>query len=494
MEVYRNGYDESKTREFQNHLRKCMLTNPKLMKEERASIMFTAVVALLGLNKESMERTNKFSDYKKNHHPMNIRSMSISPEARMKINEFDRDRVISTDFDEWLSITTKIDADTTNLDHLRRVRNGILHGNFYLDQDYPDVSFTHIKTKSYYESEVLNDEFQLFVFEYFSNLSELGLTEQINAYNMPIVKIKTREELIRVLYSLSISSYDYDNLTTLESDTPELLLKECTSESGIIDVTTFNRKLHETSNHQNLNVSVRRLDNLDIAHMFIYFEKEFGDNFYELDAHTQSSVIASYLQYRINPKREASNWLLHFWYLYSTLYNGKFNKVFFSGDEFGNESCYPTILILKAYLIMYRLQHPDFAEIDYSKVNFDITDFDVVLNWSNIKNPSDKQNYFKESFDKEKAKGLLTDDGDIWNKIVCEILRNSLAHGNIKSYRDTNTLKSMIELTDIDQKKGGVRTIKMPLSIFEQLLNSESFTPKYCMKKSEDLKRVLKPE
>ena len=177
-----------------------------------------------------------------------------------------------------------------------------------------------------------------------------------------------------------------------------------------------------------------------------------------------------------------------------TLYNGKFNKVFFSGDEFGNESCYPTILILKAYLIMYRLQHPDFDEIDYSKVNFDITDFDVVLNWSNIKNPSDKQNYFKESFDKEKAKGELTEDSDIWNKIVCEILRNSLAHGNIKSYRDTNTLKSMIELTDIDQKKGGVRTIKMPLSIFEQLLNSESFTPKYCMKKSEDLKRVLKPE
>lgn len=182
--------------------------------------MFTLVVALLGLNKESMERTNKFSDYKKNHHPMNIRGMSISPEARTKTNEFDTQRVISTDFDEWLSITTKIDADTT----------------------------------------------------------------------------------------------------------------------------------------------------------------------------------------------------------------------------------------------------------------------------------SDKQNYFKESFEKEKAKGILTENNEIWNKIVCEILRNSLAHGNIKSYRDTNTLKSMIELTDIDQKKGGVRTIKMPLNIFEELLNSDSFTPKYCMKKNEDLKRVLKLE
>ena len=120
--------------------------------------------------------------------------------------------------------------------------------------------------------------------------------------------------------------------------------------------------------------------------------------------------------------------------------------------------------------------------------------FGIYIQLYITENPSDKQNYFKESFDKEKAKGELTEDSDIWNKIVCEILRNSLAHGNIKSYRDTNTLKSMIELTDIDQKKGGVRTIKMPLSIFEQLLNKEYFTQKYCMKKSEDLKRVLLPE
>lgn len=493
IDVYKFGYSENKTKEFQNHLRKSMLSNPKLMKEERTSLMFTIVVALLGLNKESMERTNKFSDYKKSHNALNIRNMGVSSESRIKLNEFDKDRVISTEFDDWLSITTKIDSDTTNLDHLRRVRNGLLHSNFYLDQEYTDISFAHIKTKSYYESEILNEEFQMFVFEYFSNLGELGLTEKINFFNIPIVKINTREELIRVLHSLSIINYDYDNLTSLENDTPELLLKESTNKYGVVDITKFNKKLNNTNNYQNMNVTSTKLEHIDIAHIFIYIEKNFGNNFYELDKNTQSSIITSYIQYRINPKREVSNWLLHFWYLYSTLYNGKFHKEFFSGDEFANESCYSSLLILKAYLIMYRLQHKDFDEIDYSKILFDIYDFDVVLNWSNIKNPNDKQNYFKESYDKEKAKGILTDDKDIWNKIVCEILRNSLAHGNIKAYVDTKTLESMIELTDIDQKKGGVRTIKMPLSKFEQLLKSDSFLPKYCIKKNEDLKRTLTP-
>jgi len=494
IQVYKNGYNENNTFNFRRQLNYIMLTTPKLIKEERACIMFTAVVALLGLNKESMERTGKFLDYKKNHNSMNIRSMDLTPEARIKLASFDSERIISTDFDEWLSIITKVDSDTTNLDHLRRVRNGLLHSNFYLDLDYPDLNIAHIKTKSYYESEVLNDEFQMFVFEYFSNLGELGLTEKINAYNLPIVKITKREELIFVLQALTINNYSYDGLATLAIKTPELLLKESTNNEGIIDVELFNRKISESSNYKNMNITVTRLEHVDIAHMFIYFEKTYGDKFYELDANTQASIIAGYLQYRINPKREVSNWLLHFWYFYSTLYNGKFNKVFFSGDEFGNESCYSSLLVLKAYLIMYRLQHKDFSEIDYSKVDFDVMDLNVELKSSNLNNQSDMQNHFKESFDKEKSKGALSSDDEIWNKIVCEILRNSLAHGNIKTFNDTHTLKSSIEISDIDPKKGNVRTIIMTISAFENLLNSEAFSPKNCLKKDDELKRVLKPE
>lgn len=491
IQVYKDGYTERDMLNFRKQLINQMLSRPKVAKEEQASLIFTAITALLGLNKESMEHTGKFLEYRKNYNTINARNIPVSEDTKSRLDEFDTQKVISTDFDEWLSITTKIDADKDSKDHLRRVRNGILHGNFYLDFSCNDFTFTHIKTKSYYESEILNDEFQMFVFEYFSNLEQLGLTEKIHTYTLPTVKINTKEDLIRVLFCTTINAINYDGLTTLENDTPELLLKESTSKDCIIDVETFDKKLSESNNHQNMNVTSSKLSNIDIFNIFNFIDTKYGDNFYKLDLNEQASIITTYLQYKINPKREVSNWIMHFWYLYTTLFNGKFHQEFFDGDEYGKESCYPTLLILKAYLIMYRLQYKDFEEIDYSKIDFDVRNLKVQLKSRDKTNPTSTVNYFKESFDKEKSKGLLADDKDIWNKVVCEVLRNSLAHGNIKPFIDQFTLEPCIEMYDVDPKKGNIRTIVMTLDIFEKLLNSEAFLPRYCLKKEEIVTRTL---
>lgn len=488
--AYKNGYDKSKTLEFRKQLIKASLTNGTTMQEEQLGLMFTATVALLGLNKESMERTGKFSSYKTNNNQTGIRSMDLPKDAKTRLDVFDSAKVISTDFDTWLSIIVKIDADTTNLDHLRRVRNGLLHSNFYLEQDPSGLNITHIKTKSYYEAEVLDVEFQMFVFEYFSNIEQLGLTENLNTFNIQKRKTETREDLINTLRDLTINKYSYDNLKTLASDTPELILKESTSDDCVIDTNAFTSKVNKSNNCDNFTLTQEKLDNNTIAHIFVFIEKKYGDKFYEFDVNTQTGIIATYLQYKINPKREISNWLMHFWYLYSTLYNGKFKEEFFDGDEFGQESCYSSLMILKAYLIMYRLQHQDFEEVDYSKVNFDVTDLKVKLTSDNINTPITHENYFKESFDKENAKGILSSN-EIWNKIICEVLRNSLAHGNIKTYKDIHTLEDMVEIKDIDPKKGSVRIINMPLSMFDNLLNSEAFTPKNCLLKQKNATKKL---
>ena len=50
----------------------------------------------------------------------------------------------------------------------------------------------------------------------------------------------------------------------------------------------------------------------------------------------------------------------------------------------------------------------------------------------------------------------------------------------------------MIELKDIDQKKGTMRAIAMPLRKYEQFLNSEAFKPSYCYKKLDDKVLVKK--
>ena len=63
--------------------------------------------------------------------------------------------------------------------------------------------------------------------------------------------------------------------------------------------------------------------------------------------------------------------------LFTSLFNDKFSINFFDGDEFGTESCYAALMVLKSYSIIYRLQNNNFDEIDYSKINFDINDNDV---------------------------------------------------------------------------------------------------------------------
>ena len=50
----------------------------------------------------------------------------------------------------------------------------------------------------------------------------------------------------------------------------------------------------------------------------------------------------------------------------------------------------------------------------------------------------------------------------------------------------------MIELKDIDPKKGTIRTIVFPLKKYEKFLNSEAFNPCNCYKKDETKNLIKK--
>lgn len=486
IEIYKNGYNKNRTFQFQSSSKLDFMRNQRVMLEEQGNFVFTTMVALLGLNKESIENTGKFEEYAKNTFLANLRTQGLASPLMARINLFDNMRVRETDFDNWLSIQIDIPGDTKNIDHLKRVRNGLLHSNFYVDDEFPELNIAHIKTKSYYESEVLGPEFNMFVLEYFSNIKELGLTEKIYTYTILSGDIKTREQLFLVLKELYINIFNYDKLKTMCNNTPELLMKECNN-NGVVDFDAFIEKMKKAQNYDNFSIDSRQLSLMEMAHMFIYIERNYGDEFFEMSYDKQHAIISSHLQYLLNPKREISNWLVHFSYLYSTLYNGRFNPMFFEGDEFATESCYPALMILKAYLIMYRMQQTDFAEIDYDNI-YDITSDSLVqLLSENLKDPNDITNYFKESFDSEKAKRVLTTDKEIWNKVICEVIRNSLAHGNVIPSINIKTFEAEIELIDVDKKHDTARKIKMPLKTFEKFLNSEAFQPRNCYAKDETL-------
>lgn len=483
IEVYKNGYNKENTLKFIQELKNKYYSNPKVVQSELNNIEFTTMIALLGLNKEAIENTGKIIEYKKNNNEIDMSDFKFSNEQKLRFKKFCDSKVISTDFNNWLSIKTNPNTDKDNIDYLRRVRNSLLHSNFYIDEDTPFMPYTQLKTKSYYEAELFNLQFQMFVFEYFGNIESLGLTESIYTFEIPKQEIKDKMHLFVFLNSITINEISYKNLKSLGITSPELVLKKSLSKDCYVDVKKFIRSLAPDKNIDNVKWETKRISIEHIAHIINYIEKTYGDDFYKMDYCTQGGIISTHLKYELNPKIEISNWMSHFWYLYTGINNPKFCINFFDGDEFGTESCYPALMILKSYLLMYRLQNNNFDELDYSKVNFDINDDDIVLYSENKDKTPVTENYFTKSFNKEKAKGLLTEDKEIWNKIICEVVRDSLAHGNIRTYTSPITLEPMIELKDIDPKKGTTRVLVFPLSKYEEFLKSEAFTPSNCYRK-----------
>ena len=485
IEVYKNGYDKNNTLDFRNELIKRFMSNPKVTQSEFDNIMFTIMIALLGLNKEAIENSGKITEYKKNNNELDLNRFTLSDEQKLKLKEFNDSKTISTDFDAWLSIKVNPNTDTQNIDYLRRVRNALLHSNFYLDEDTPFMPFAKLKTKSYYEAELFNAQFQMFVFEYFGNIDGLGLSEEMYTFNIPGIQIKDQDTLIKCLIITTVHRITYKNLTTIGIESPELFLKESSNADAIVDIEKFIKKLNATKSVDDITWETMRLKEEHIVDLIKYIEKEYGDNFYKLDNATQGSIISTHLKYELNSKLEISNWMSHFWYLFSTINNPNFDVSFFDGDDFGTESCYPALMILKSYLLMYRLQNNNFDEIDYSKIDFDINDQDVLLYSENKDKSPVTESYYEKSFEKEKNKGIITDESLIWNKIICEVVRDSFAHGNVRTFIAPKTFEPMIELKDIDPKKGNTRVIILPLSKYEKFLNSEAFMPSNCYKKED---------
>ena len=491
IEAYRNGYNRENILKFRQELVDKYRLNPNITQSEFNNITFTTMICLLGLNKEAIENTGKIIEYKKNNNEVDMSNFIFTNEQKARLKSFNDSKVISTDFDNWLSIKINPNTDKNNVDYLRRIRNALLHSNFYLDEETSYMPFTKLKTKSYYEAELFNLQFQLFVFEYFGNIEALGLTEKIYTFNIPEGQIRSKIELLVHLNLITINELSYKNLKTLGIDSPELVLKESLNKECYVDVKKFVKSLKNNKNIDNINWETKKISKQHADHLINYIEKTYGNRFFEMDDFTQSGIISTHLKYELNPKIEISNWISHFWYLYSGIGTGKFNISFFDGDEFATESCYPALMVLKSYLIMYRLQNNNFDEIDYSKINFDINDSDILLYSENKDKTPVTENYFENSFVKEKNKGVLTEDNEIWNKIICEVVRDGLAHGNIRTYTSPIAIEPMIELKDIDPKTGKTRVIVLTLSKYENFLKSEAFTPANCYKK-DDSKVLVK--
>jgi hypothetical protein len=492
--AYQNGYKKDVMWNFRENLLDDLKTKEKVIIEEQSSILYSILIATLGLNKEGIERTEKIMDYK-NLHSAGLRTMSLPLSYKNRLEQFDSQRVRKTDLDDWLSIMMDIPSDKTNMDHLRRIRNGLLHSNFYIEEDFPVLNIAHIKTKNYYEAEILEPEFSTFIFHYFSNFEGMGIVENLALYEFPKMdsSIKNQNQLETILKDLNIIFIIYDNLIDMKEKTPELILVELAKKSGNVDMHKFAKQLMKIDNFINLEVQEKNLGDFDsiLKDVINYVEKQYGEKFYELTEKSQKEIIMGYLDFIINPKKGVSVWLIKFWYFYFHLFNHKqtIDNVMYKA-EFSNDLL-PALLILKSYSIIYRLQNNNFEEIDYSKINFDFGT--TGIKFESQGNASDNCNvdYFLESFNKLNNKENYTEQ-EIWNKVICEVFRNSLAHGNVRPYIDIEENKYYIEFKDVNKKQGTARVISLSLDKLKRFLDSEAFLPRNCILKNENNKILSK--
>ena len=148
-EVYQKGFDRKKILQFWKEELMKFNNKPYIASNQHKSVMLTIVIALLGINKESIEKSEKITDYNESIVHEDFRKLKLMEDSLQKINSFENNRIVNSLFDNWLSIKISPSTDSNNKDIFRRVRNGLLHSNFYVDLEAFQTSYTHIKTKSY---------------------------------------------------------------------------------------------------------------------------------------------------------------------------------------------------------------------------------------------------------------------------------------------------------------------------------------------------------
>lgn len=484
--------------------------------EERASIINTIMIALMGLNKESIENNGKINNYEKPSRSVDIRNMDLSLKRKEILKQFGSDRVVSTDFDNWLSIFVNVPSDKTKVEHLKRVRNALLHSNFYVDYEDPVLNIIHLKTKNYYMADLLGIEFYSFIMGCYGTIDYSKIAENIRlfCFDKRIKKMNNRNMLHNVLKKLFIWTMDYEKVLSWTVDTPEVSLLKSTDKDWNVNFEEFIKKMREDKNFANMYLKKDILPDKKIEMIISLIEKKFDSSFYKMNESDKRQIIISYIELINEPKKGITEWLFYFWLLYLNPYviDNNIKEQISSKYIFEQEPCYFTILILKCYLMIYRLQNENFVEIDYSKLNIDFFDSDIVFlseclekreRYNNYFLDSfykdeiklADNNYFLQSFQKEKTKKVLNDDKQIWNKIICDVLRNSLAHGNVCPVVDADVGKKFIEFRDINKKTNLIRTIRISVEKLEKILDSEALKPKYCNLKENDdfvLKKVKK--
>lgn len=440
------------------------------------NIGFLIGVALLGLNKESIERSEKHSEYE---YPVKYKDKEMvtakfaSADKNTERNaqqilswinnsinqEMNKDKARDTSYDEWLSI--KNINTLPNYNYMFNIRNSLMHSEYYIDLFKGKPFFARLFNSNYtgFEATIFIPKFLEFIKHYFSNDAFFGVVDNLYLFDLD-EKINVNNESDLSLYlknQVKIIKVEYENKKKRQ------LLEKVILRNPQIP----SKKLFDKYNIKSTDVF---LNDDQINQILLNLRDYYGEEIFKIDKDKLMRIIVESIRYEINPKAVISSWLMHFYDMVSKISTLRpFEDDFVSGFALR-----PTLLVLQSYNALYRLQNKELQkfELDYESMN-------------NV-NYSFNTDDYTSFCDKLIEKGNYIDEIDAKKKYFTEVFRNSLAHGNIDFFCLENGTAIERYIKFEDKYKTRTRIVSVSLDELDKYLSSPCFESSQLKEKKVD--------
>lgn len=459
-----NPYETLK--KIMNHIADREKLYPELVSKESNYFVFNVLTVLIGLNKELIEESNIDFNYE----------YEFNKKINEKFEEFDKNKYYyffkkfqtskGNKYDSWLDV---IDNNTNDNDYLFNVRNGILHSEFEPNNLYiynlRNSNYTGFKSKIYFPC------FHDFVLYYFSNSNyenSISLRPQSTylVYDGEKVKLNNENDFKTFLDKVNTTKYKEDYYLNVKN------------------------KLHKKTENQIL-VSLKNPDLYELIPMneeekqtvINYINKNI-DYFYSYDFDKQIVLISCIYNLLYNPNFIVSNWITYFMGL-STSYSKHIGFDEYSLNmNFGTGADKVAALFIKLGFILYRLQYQNFEEVDYNLIDIDVSKIRYEEE-GNINGISPYVHAHNKILNKYPNYPI----DKIEKMIVCDVIRDSIAHGKIDFNVEQNS--GELHVVFIDSYKGKKRIITFNIDTLKNFVMSEAFEGKRCFEKKDSLQNEI---
>lgn len=430
--------------------------------------LLICAISMMGINKEDIEKKPNLKEYGYNIKypienlddqiskiskiiPNTITNRILIKSLKKKNDFFSKERTIDTPYNEWLYIDNINIPDNYNPNYIFLTRNAFMHSEYnFMETRFSGIDFIEIKNNNFtrFKGRILLQNFLEFIKSYYSNDSYTGIKN-----NIYIIEETDLIDIDQILDDLKLYKLNYNN-------------KEL----------DFDKRLETYQNFENESIINQRefINKFDINQEQVFLtekQKEsikkiinhyFKNNFESFNDDKRNRLLLQTIKFVIDPKSILSEWIMHFYLNTSNIFKkcGPDNTFI---SVYGST---PSLLLLKSYTILYRIQNSAFEEIDYGL----FSDFTYIYTENNLYNYDIYENFKIKMINK----GIIVTEEEYKKRYFLEIFRDSLAHGNIDI-----EIGSEEEYTEYiifkDVYKGKERKITIEINELNKFLNSDCF-------------------